>query len=360
MDFVRRQIDDACRDPGTAMSQDEKKQWRVLKDPVTAAAATRPAPPPKALTVADPGPEAAPTFLPGTAHPVKAGFLAVMGNEDAPAGRRRSALAEWLTRAEHPLTARVAVNRLWQQHFGRGLVATPSDFGRLGAKPVDPALLDWLAAEFIRTGWRFKPMHRLIVTSSVYRMSAGAGDDWWRARHPRRLAAEQIRDAALAASGELVTVAGGPGVAANEPRRSVYTRVLRNSPDPLLQCFDAPDGFRSAATRASTTTPIQSLLMVNGRWMHERAAALARRLREEFPDLHVEPVRQAIRRTFSREATSEEIAEGLWFVQSQTVLARRETDPAPDEDAPAPEAQLAALTDFCHALLNSSEFLYVD
>ena len=180
------------------------------------------------------------------------------------------------------------------------------------------------------------------------------------APHPRRLGAEQIRDASLAASGELDGQAGGPSVAGDAPRRSIYAKVLRNSPNPLLQGFDAPDGFRSTATRLPTTTPIQALLMVNGSWMHQRAKALAGRLLADYPGLYVEPVRQAYRRTLSREATSEEIAEGLWFVQAQTARARREMIPPPSDGDDAPEAERAAFTDFCHALLNSNEFVYVD
>src|SRR5205085_1566693 len=179
---------------------------------------------------------------------------------------RRAALARWLTDPENPLTARVIVNRVWQQHFGRGLVASASDFGRLGGEPTHPELLDWLADRFIKEGWSLKKLHRLIVTSATYRQSAthpnprpGRIADpenklLWRAA-VRRLDAEQIRDAIYAVTGELDPSAGGPGAAHTDPRRSIYTRIMRNSRDPLLDVFDAPLWFSSASSRDTTTTP---------------------------------------------------------------------------------------------------------
>src|SRR5262249_25440331 len=159
-------------------------------------------------------------------------------------------------RPDHPLTTRVIVNRIWQYHFGRGLVATASDFGRLGEKPSHPELLDWLAVRFVKEGWSFKALHRLILTSATYRHAAVAPVPaealrkdpenrlLWRAQ-TRRLDAEQIRDAILAATGELDLRGGGPSVEAAKPRRTIYTKVIRNTRDPLLDVFDAPEGFNS-------------------------------------------------------------------------------------------------------------------
>jgi len=336
MDFVRRQIGEEWRDLGKAMKPEEKTRWRELADAVAAAAASRPAPLPAAITIAE-MPAPAPLRLPGRPDPVPAGFLTVLGKEDAH-GNGRAELARWLTRPEHPLTARVLVNRLWLAYFGRGLVATPSDFGRLGEKPTDPELLDWLTSEFVRGGWKLKPLHRLVVTSSAYRLGAGGGS-WWRGPLPRRLTADQLRDASLAVSGELKPDAGGPAVSADQPRRTVYTKALRNTPDPLLQSFDAPDGFRSAGTRQNTVTPTQSLLLINGQWMQNRAKALAAELIKAWPGQSVEHVRQAYLRTTGREPTSEAIAEALTFVKSQERTVRGDAIP------PAPEAAFAESRD---------------
>jgi hypothetical protein len=327
MDFVRRQIDEEFRDLGKAMKADEKKRWRALTEAVAAAAAERPAPLPKAITIAEMAADL--SSAPGGDR-IPAGFLTVLGKEEA-RGNGRAELARWLTQPDHPLTARVIVNRVWQAYFGRGLVATPSDFGRLGELPTAPALLDWLAAECVDGGWKLKPMHRLIVTSGAYRLGAGGGS-WWRAPLPRRLTADQIRDASLAASGELLPDAGGPSVSGDLPRRTIYTRVLRNAPDPLLQSFDAPDGFRSAGTRQNTVTPTQSLLLINGQWMQKRSKALAADLIEAWPDQRIERIRHAYLRLTGQEPTSEAVAEAFTFVKNQAELVRRDAvPPAPEE-----------------------------
>jgi len=182
----------------------------------------------------------------------------------------------------------VMVNRLWQWHFGRGLVASTSDFGVLGEPPTHPELLDWLADEFAASGWSLKHVTRLIVSSAAYRrssvpafVSAGQGADGdphnlllWR-QACRRLEAEQIRDAALTISGELDNASGGPSVPPSKPRRAIYTRLLRNTPSDLCEAFDAPDGYLSCAERNITTTPMQCLFLMNGEWLLARARATA-------------------------------------------------------------------------------------
>ncbi|WP_461526883.1 PSD1 and planctomycete cytochrome C domain-containing protein [Prosthecobacter sp.] len=203
---------------------------------------------------------------------------------------RRKALADWITRPENPLSTRVIVNRIWQYHFGRGIVATASDFGKLGELPTHPELLDALTHRFIAGGWRFKVLHREILLSATYRQTARSEPDkaaakvdplnrfLWRFP-PRRLDAEEVRDALLAVSGEIDMKAGGPAADGNGTRRSIYTRKKRNSPNELLRALDMPAGFVSASERQSTTTPTQALQLLNGEWVLERARKLAAQVR---------------------------------------------------------------------------------
>ncbi|MEI6712190.1 MAG: PSD1 and planctomycete cytochrome C domain-containing protein [Verrucomicrobiota bacterium] len=202
---------------------------------------------------------------------------------------RRTALANWITRPDNPLSTRVIVNRLWQYHFGKGLVATASDFGKLGEPPTHPELLDWLAEKFVTDGWSFKKMHREMMLSATYRQTARqqpseavskidpANRFLWRFS-PRRLDAEQVRDALLAASGELDAKSGGPSDEGTSTRRSIYTKKKRNKQTEILQSLDAPAGFASSADRQSTTTPTQALLLLNGDWPLARARKLADRV----------------------------------------------------------------------------------
>jgi mono/diheme cytochrome c family protein len=283
----------------------EKPHYEELRKQLDALKQERPAASESILGATDIGPVAPLTFIPGDRQqtPIEPGFLSVL--EERPAvieiptaantTGRRAALARWIGSADNPLSTRVIVNRVWQQHFGRGLVASSSDFGRLGEPPSHPELLDWLTTRFVADGWRLKPLHRRIMTSAAYRQaSVRAAPELarridpdnrllWR-MNPRRLEAEQIRDALLAASGELDLAAGGPGAEVDAPRRSIYLRVIRNQRHPLLAAFDGPDGFGSVAQRYVTTTPTQALLMINGPWPLDRARALAGRLQREGGD----------------------------------------------------------------------------
>ncbi|EMI19378.1 protein containing DUF1549, partial [Rhodopirellula maiorica SM1] len=219
--------------------------------------------------------------------PIAPGFITLLDDGDAeitppPASLRstgrRTALADWIASPENPLTARVIVNRIWQQHFGVGLVETSSDFGQLGVPPTHPQLLDWLASRFIEEGWSLKKLHRRILLSATYRQtsqrplddSLAAADPnnqlLWR-MNPRRLSGEEINDAVLTASGEL-----------KSKKRAIYKTVRRNSLDPLLAAFDAPDRIRSVGKRHRTTTSPQALLLSNGSWSHDRATAITKRL----------------------------------------------------------------------------------
>src|SRR6266487_1811694 len=202
---------------------------------------------------------------------------------------RRAALARWLAQPDNRFTTRVMVNRIWQRHFGQGIVATPSDFGHLGEKPTHPELLDWLASYFVEHNWSVKAVHRLVMTSAAYRQSALTPTSaiaktkdpdnrfLWR-MNVRRLEAEQIRDAMLAATGELDETAGGPSVDPSKPRRTVYTKWLRNSRDSLIEAFDPPDAYTSTPQRNVTTTPSQALMLINGQYTLQRAQALAERI----------------------------------------------------------------------------------
>jgi len=322
--------------------KDAKKQKLVdLRKQLATHAAQKPEPLPSAPIVRDVGREAPPVLIPKKGNdPIEPAFLEVLGEPAPkiapPAGLdstgRRSALADWLVKPENPLTARVMVNRIWQYHFGRGLVATSSDFGKLGDPPTHPELLDWLAMRFVKEGWSIKRMHRLMMTSQTYQQAAHGEQGnsvadplvvdpenhlLWR-MSTRRLDAEQVRDALLAATGRLDLTAGGPAADFSKPRRSIYSRVLRNTRDPLLDVFDAPEGFQSAANRNVTTTPTQALLMINSGYMLEQAENFARRVAEENPSNDpVSRIDVAFRLAFGRLPTDDERRASVRFLADQ-------------------------------------------
>jgi hypothetical protein len=294
---------------------------------------------------------------------------------------RRLWLARWLTRPDHPLTARVMVNRVWQHHFGNGLVGSENDFGLMGEAPSHPELLDWLAGEFVAGGWRLKPLHRLLVLSNTYQMSAApnpaaAEKDpdnhlLWRWRQ-RRLSAEAVRDAILAVSGRLNPEAGGPSVFPTLPRpvlegqsrpgdgwgksderqasrRSIYIFVKRSLAVPELDLLDAPDTTSSCEQRPVSTTGPQALTFLNGAFTHEQARHFARRLlREAGPDPAAQ-VDRAFRLALARPPRPEELAAARGFLDRQRRLLEKEAPNAP------PEAPLAALG---VVLFNTNEFVY--
>jgi hypothetical protein len=260
----------------------------------------------------------------------------------------RTALARWLTEPDHPLTARVLVNRVWQYHFGRGLVATANDFGVNGARPSHPELLDWLANDFA-AGGRLKPLHRLLVTSSTYRQASGPQadsrsvdpDNRLLGRFPRRrLSAEEVRDAMLAAAGTLNDRAGGPSVLVpvesdlvhllydpaqwaitadrrEHDRRTVYLIAKRNLPLPFAQVFDQPDAQTSCPRRESSTHPLQSLELLNGTLSNRLAEALAARLARECGPDRRRQVARGFRLVAGRPPTKDEEAVALRFLKTQ-------------------------------------------
>mgnify|MGYP002622921137 FL=1 len=323
-----------------------------------------------------------PTVEPGFLRVVDIGLAA----EDSGSARRphrRSDLAEWLTRGDHPIVPRVIVNRMWQQHFGRGLCATSSDFGFMGELPSHPELLDWLAAELPRQGWSLKRLHRTLVTSSVYR-TAGfrpieadkPGEETWSAlvssdpdnillgRMPRRrLEGEAIRDAMLAASASLCDHAGGPGVRPPLPkevvttllknqwpvtenevehqRRSIYLFVRRNLKYPMFDVFDRPDSNRSCPQRDETTTAPQALNLLNSEFSRRCANKLADRLHSQKPGDRLRRIELLYLCTLGRLPDQNETEQAVAFlVQSSE-----------SEEAWA---------DLCLAVFNLNEFIYID
>ncbi|MEX2214828.1 MAG: DUF1553 domain-containing protein [Phycisphaeraceae bacterium] len=279
-----------------------------------------------------------------------------------PEGKRRLALAKWITDPANPLTSRVIVNRLWYYHFGQGIVSTPSDFGFAGGRPSHPELLDWLAGELGRRKGSLKAMHRLIVTSQTYRQSsmsnsAAASVDadnrlLWR-MNPHRLEVEAVRDAVLTVSGSLNTKMGGPGYedfkyrqeyapvytffAPDRPelwRRTIYRFVVRTTPNTFLTALDCPDPSVLTPTRNRTTTALQSLALLNNRFMMDQARLFAQRLEREAKG--DERIDMAFRLAFSRGPTEVEKKLALELVQEQSLFQ------------------------FCRMLLNANEFVYVD
>jgi hypothetical protein len=274
----------------------------------------------------------------------------------------RLALADWLTDTESGagyLLARVIVNRLWHHHFGRGLVATPSDFGTRGERPTHPELLDWLAVQLVEGGWKLKPIHKLMMTSAVY-MQAGAetagGREHdldnlllWR-RGSRRLEAEIIRDSLLAISGSLDRKLFGKGTLDQKnTRRSVYLTVKRGQLIPILQLFDAPDAMQAVGTRQESTVAPQALALLNSPFVRELAGKLATRVRPTNETPLADSIDQTYQVVVARKPSDDERSEMLAFIESQAATR--------GDDA---NAQSLAFHDFCHLLLCTNEFVYVD
>ncbi|QDT36641.1 DUF1553 domain-containing protein [Stratiformator vulcanicus] len=286
-------------------------------------------------------------------------------NGDAGEGERRLALAEWIVDAKNPLTPRVLANRLWHYHFGTGIVATPSDFGYMGDRPSHPELLDWLAAEVHRHGWRLKPLHRQIMLSQTYRQASTWREDaanvdsssrlLWRFP-PRRLSAEELRDTMLQVAGKLDTTMGGPGfrlyrythdnVATYYPldehgpetyRRAVYHKNARAATVDLLSEFDCPENAFAAPRRAATTTPLQALTMLNHGFTLDMSKFMAARLRSEIAGGDAEAhVRRAFHLCYGRKPVEQEATAAVTLIEKHGLSA------------------------FCRALLNSTEMIHID
>lgn len=323
--------------------------------------------------------------------------------EEARTTRRRAQLARWLTRPDHRLTSRVIVNRLWQQHFGRGLSATPSDFGSMGDEPVHKDLLDWLAVELVEHDWSLKHIHRLIVTSATYRQAgrrqtgdearrqAAVQDDppnrLW-SRYPRRrVRGETLRDMMLAVSGSLNRERGGESVRpplpkevvqkllrpdhwkpspdeADHRRRSVYIFARRNLRFPFFEAFDRPIATASCPRRRSSTIAPQSLMLLNSRFSLECARRLAGRVLAETGTDRRAQVARVFRRVLGRPPSEQDLADAeAFFADRQADAAAdvpaKDTLPLP-MPAGADPRRAAALVDFCLAVLNTNEFVYIE
>ncbi len=370
----------AALDPPTWLAR------RLMLARLDALNGSRPQEPSRARGIDEAGPGSPPTYL------LRRGEYAARGPEVLPAfprvlcasdqqaeahprssprsTGRRTALADWLVRPEQPLTARVMVNRLWQQHFGRGLVATPSDFGTMGDEPSHPELLDWLATEFVARGWSMKAMHRLIVTSATYRQSSRSAESLGRKADPdntllwrqnrQRLDGEAIRDALLAVSGRLNQKMSGPSVfpdlppelkrlsskgavwpvspsALDRERRSLYVFVRRNLRYPFFEVFDRPDTNASCPRRPVTTIAPQALSLLNSQVAQDAARTLADRVVRgagSYPDVQVALVSRIV---FGRPPDAVERPMMSEFLSTK-----------------------GTLTQLCLALLNTNPFLYID
>ncbi len=350
--LVQRQVDAQLGrhkpDKYLKLHPEKKAEYEALQKKLAAHAELKPKPLPTAFISTDIDREPAQTLLKTRRGEtdVQPAFLTLLGQ---PAPRieprehttgRRSALADWIADAENPLSTRVFVNRIWQRHFGRGIVATPNDFGNLGEPPSHPELLDWLTLRFVENGWRMKPVHRMIMLSSTYRQTSRREPSQhevmadlenrylWRFP-PTRLSAEQIRDAMLSISGELSSKSDGPPLGGDSTARSVFVKKMRNSPDPVLAGFDAPSGFDSAPTRLETTTPTQSLLLINNEWPMARARAFARRVMGGAREVSKLEIAEAYRLAWGRTPSRAEMQAGLDFVKVQTADHRAATPAEP-------------------------------
>jgi hypothetical protein len=329
------------------------------------------------------------TYMPvrgasGLGQKVGPGLLTALGGTDVPeppaeavTTYRRKSLAEWLASPKHPLTARVMVNRVWQYHFGRGLVATASDFGTRGQAPSHPELLDWLATEFVSRGWSMKAMHKLIMTSEAYQRGSNpaAGvqtkdpeNVWLSYFSRRRLAAEEVRDSVLQSAGTLNLKTGGRPVVppqtkeelygmsqspdnfwpvswnkADHTRRSVYTLIRRSYRPPMAEAFDGPDGTLHCARRDASTVAPQALTLMNSDFAYEQARAFSDRLVKESDASKVAAL--AYRQALAREATPDELRLTVEFLNKQQARTG---------------SLHAAAIELARGLFNLNEFLYVD
>ena len=289
------------------------------------------------------------------------GTLKLDGN--AAEQSRRVAFAEWIANPDNPLTARVIANRLWQFHFGTGIVDTPSDFGANGTLPSHPELLDWLARDFMNNGWSLKHLHRQILMSNTWQQASlpkpdsikvdGATRLLWRFP-PRRVEAEVIRDSVLVVTGKLDTKMGGRGFSgfevemenvrhfhpkttysAEDFRRMVYMTKVRQEQESVFGSFDCPDASQVTPKRSRSTTPLQALNLLNSSFMTEQADFFAQQLTSESPKSTGERVQAAFKRCFSRHPSNDELSDSVAFIEQ------------------------AGLPQFCRAMLNTNEFVFV-
>jgi hypothetical protein len=322
---------------------------------------------------------------------IEPGFLTVLSMAPAritppaksafPTSGRRKTLAEFIASGDNPLTARVMMNRIWYQHFGQGIVATPNNFGKMGTEPSNLALLDWLATEFVRQGWSIKQMQRLIMTSETYKMASAYYHEPSLTKDPtnqflwrfpvKRLEAEIIRDAALSASGDLNLEAGGPAFFPPVPKsivdgapikgkwlitkdelstykRSIYASVKRNLKYPMFDVFDQPNASLSCERREVTTVPTQALTLFNNETYFVQSQDLAARVEREAGSDPAAQVKLLYRIAYSRETRENELQQSLDFLKSR------------GPGAPQGSLALSPLAELAHIVLNSNEFVYIN
>lgn len=367
------------------MRASERQEHQRLEREIARLQASMPEKYATARTIAEKGREALPSYYlhrgdPGSkGSPMDPGVLKVASWEpvkfpappaDADSSWRRVTFANWIASEENPLTARVMVNRLWQHHFGEGIVQTPSNFGKTGVAPTHPELLDWLAVEFVESGWSVKHMHRLMVLSDAYQMASddvpgnlpkdGANRFVWR-QSRKRHSAETIRDSMLAVAGTLDRSVGGPpvrphidpdlfqgstgrtwpGNAIGDPetwRRSIYVFSKRSIRYPMFEAFDQPDMMQSCERRNESTVAPQALLLMNNAEIMLHARHFAQRVASEAGESNVARVERAYELALAREPSAKELA-----------LAKAFLDGNPH-----------GLADFCHTIFNLNEFVYRD
>jgi hypothetical protein len=393
---LEAEIDAAIPDDVKTTIDRLRKQIRELRDTTPDL--------PRAYFLHEPSPVPPETHVLLRGKPTRPGIMAPPGvpavlvsrqPDFIPAGerttRRRLSFARWLANPENPLTARVIVNRVWQFHFGEGLVRTPSDLGVMGDPPTHPELPDYLAREFVRHGWSLKWLHRLILSSNTYRMSKewrgeyGRADPedrlWWRFPY-RRLEVEAIRDSMLAASGRLNSKMYGPAMfpfipgealagnsdpasiwpaydEAEASRRTVYAFIKRSLVVPMIEVLDLCDTTKSAAKRAVTSVAPQALALFNGRFVNEQAAHFAHRLEREAAGDAVAQIDRAYRLALCRPPTVEESRTMQEFLAAEQ--ARLIEESAGSSAALEPEtARQRAREQLCRVIFNLNEFVYPD
>lgn len=365
----------------------DKEAYLALKQELAAFDDIKPAPLPVAQTMIDDSSHAPKTFVLSQANyekpleEVQPGFLSILDPADAKiepsstgSSGRRSVLAKWLADPANPLTARVMVNRVWHYHFGRGIVGSPNDFGLMGERPANRDLLDWLASEFVKEGWSIKKLQKKILMSRTWQLSsehqeaaAEADPDnkyLWRFSR-RRLEGEAIRDSMLQVAGVLNPKMGGPGVFPPMPagvmtrggwhtekklsetrRRSVYTFVRRNTRYPMFEAFDMPDTHESCARRNNTTSPGQALELMNNELVLDWARGLAERVGNDPAGMSpASQIERAYRLVYSRAPKAEELKAAQAFLERHDRITGD---------------RKATMVDFCHMLLNSNEFLFLN
>ncbi|MBI4903735.1 MAG: DUF1553 domain-containing protein [Acidobacteria bacterium] len=384
---ARPQVEFTDDDAAKKLKGEAAKKYGVLKRELAKFDSIKPKPIPVAQAMIDNASDAPKTYVLGVSnyavplYEVEPGFLSILDPapakiikpEGSTSSGRRSALANWLADAKNPLTSRVMANRVWHYHFGRGLSASPSDFGTMGERPTHPELLDYLATSLTANGWSLKHLHRQILLSNTYQQSSGYNAESaaadpdnklvWRFNR-RRLEGETVRDAILSVSGGLNTKMYGPGVFPPLPpgvitrggwkaaedtseadRRSVYVFVRRNTRYPMFETYDMPDTHESCARRNNTVTAGQALELLNNELVLGWARGLAKRVQNDSGMTPSAQVEKAYRLVYSRAPKAEETQSAVAFLnRHDKITGSRET----------------SLVDLCHMLLNSNEFLYLN